>query len=378
MFAKKNNGRVLLKVFIVLAVLVAAGFFAYQSFQVTARVKAVNRDTAVDAVTGSVRVFADGGYREIRSQVPGTVIEAGAINKGNHFKKNDALVQLDTTELDRTMAETSREFESRQERYKIELDDKEEKLAEEQLFTAKRLFDLGTVSEEQVKTAQRLLEGIRKRLQLAAFDRKKAERDYEETMKTLRLTREKMTIKAPIDGQVLDPLTSEGALIGERQPVVTIFSNLRVVSAKISEEKFGRVKIGQKANLRLLTYGTKEFGATVSRLLPTADETQQFEVWLEVKADDPDQLKPGSTGEVTITVAVRPNQIVIPRRALFGSDKVWVVKNGRVQRRQVKVGFDSSLNVVEILEGLDVGEHIIVDRLEEFHEGQRVRVQVVN
>ena len=55
-----------------------------------------------------------------------------------------------------------------------------------------------------------------------------------------------------------------------------------------------------------------------------------------------------------------------------------MVKNGRVTRRQVKIGFDSALNVVEILEGLDVDEQVIVDRLDEFYEGQRVRVQVVN
>jgi multidrug efflux pump subunit AcrA (membrane-fusion protein) len=100
-------------------------------------------------------------------------------------------------------------------------------------------------------------------------------------------------------------------------------------------------------------------------------------VWLDVEAE-PEMLRPGSTGEVTITVDSHPDAIVIPRRALFGGDNVWVVKNGRVERRKVTIGYDSALNVVEILKGLDVGEYIIVDRLDEFHEGQRVRTAVVS
>ena len=68
---------------------------------------------------------------------------------------------------------------------------------------------------------------------------------------------------------------------------------------------------------------------------------------------------------------------MIPRRALFDSDKVFVVTNGRAQRRQVEVGY-VSLTKVEIRKGVELGEYLIVDELERFRDGQRVRVQVVN
>ena len=213
---------------------------------------------------------------------------------------------------------------------------------------------------------------------MGKFDREKAQADHEAKMEDLRILRKKMTIPAPpIDGVVQTPLTWEGALIGANQPVAIVYSNKRVVAAKISEEDFGKVKIGQSALLRLLTYGEKMFNAKVSKMLATADDAQRFEVWLDVEAE-PEMLLPGSTGEVTITVDSHPDAIVIPRRALFGGDSVWVVKNGRVERRKVTIGYDSALNVVEILKGLDVGEYIIIDRLDEFHEGQRVRTAVVS
>lgn len=377
MFAQKNKGGVLLKLGLVLLLVAAAVIAVLYRLQGTARVKLVSRDTAVDAVTGSVLITADGGYKEVKSEVGGRVIEAQAINKDRPFKKGEALVQLDPFDLDRQIAETKRAFETAQERLKIELENNEdEKLAEEALVTATRLRDLGDFSDEQVRAAQRMLDGIKRSLRLKEFDRTKAEADHKIRMEDLQLLRDKMTVRAPpIDGKVERPQTWEGALIGGGQPVAIVYSNARIVAAKISEEKFGKVRVGQKARLRLLTYGEKEFNATVSKLLPTADEAQRFEVWLNVEAD-PELLLPGSTGEVTITVDEHPNALVIQRRSLIGNDTVFVVQNGVVQRRHVKVGF-VALNVVEVLEGVQEGEQVIVDTLDEFREGQRVSVQVM-
>lgn len=377
MSVQKNNGGVLLKVVVVLILVAAVALAAFYRLRVTARVKPVERQTAVDAVTGSVTVSADGGYKEVKSEVGGKVINAQAINKGRPFKKGEPLVQLDLTDIDRQIAEIKRAFESAQERTRIDLEDnQDEKLAEEALATATRLRDLGDFSDEQFKAAQRTLDNVRKRLKLVEFDRAKAEADYKVRMDDLQLLRDKMTVPAPpIDGVVHMPLTWEGALIGGGAGVAVVYSNERIVAAKISEERFGRVTIGQKARLRLLTYGSREFDATVAKLLPTADEAQRFEVWLKVDAD-PALLLPGSTGEVTITVDEHPNALVIQRRALIGNDSVFVVQNGVVQRRRVKVGY-VALNVVEILEGLKEGEQVIVDLLDEFREGQRVSVEVM-
>jgi RND family efflux transporter MFP subunit len=196
-------------------------------------------------------------------------------------------------------------------------------------------------------------------------------------MDGLALLRDKMRVLAPFDGTIHNDgaLTWEGALINAGQPVALVFSRTRVVVAKISEESFGRVKVGQAARIRLLTYGGQNFDATVSELLPAADDAQRFTVYLEVKADS-EMLKPLSTGEVTITVAQRPDQMMILRRAVFDSNKVFLVKNGRVERRELEIGF-VALNVVEVRKGLEVGDLVIVDRIDEFREGQRVRHEVM-
>ncbi len=378
MFAKKNNGSVLLKLGIVLVVLAGAGWVIFQNLQGTAKVKAVNRDMAIDAVTGSVVIQADGGFKELKSQAMGKVVKAN-IKPGSHFKQSDVLVQLDTSDLDRQEAETTRKYESAKARAKIILDNNpEKKVAEEKLETAKRLFKAGNVAEDDVNSLQRALDAIETRLKLTAFDDEKADADYKVAMDEFTIAREKMSVGAPFDGTIHNDgaMTWEGALISAGQPVTLVFSRKRIVVAKISEESFGRVKVGQPAKIHLLTSGSQDFVGTVSELLPSADDAQRFTVYIDVKADS-DVLKPLSTGEVTITVDQQPNQMMILRRAVFDSNKVFIVKNGKVERRTLEIGY-VALNVVQVRKGLEVGDHVIVDRLEEFREGQHVRIEIVN
>jgi RND family efflux transporter MFP subunit len=144
------------------------------------------------------------------------------------------------------------------------------------------------------------------------------------------------------------------------------------VEAKISEENFSGLKVGQAATVRFLSYGANQYNGRVEKILPAADPlTQRYMVHLSVEID-PKLLVPGITGEVNIVIGSRPNAVVIPRRALLGRS-LFVVKEGRVELRTVQIGF-SSLDVVEITSGLTEGEMVIVDELDSFRAGDRVSV----
>ncbi|MBL9202034.1 MAG: efflux RND transporter periplasmic adaptor subunit [Opitutaceae bacterium] len=373
--AKNNNGRVLPVLGVVLVLLAAGGYFAFQNLQATARVKLATRDTAVDAVTGSVTIFADRGVRDLKIQVPGIVLSTN-IKPGTHFKKGDVLVSLDTKEIDRQQAEARRKYDNDKARARMILDSNtDRKVALQKLETAKRLLRLGSATDEQVSELQRAVDAIDAKFQLTEFDDKKADADFKVAMEDFGVLRDKMQIRAPIDGTIEGALTWEGALVTAGQTLVTVISRDRVVAAKIGEESFGRVRVGQAARLRLLTYGGQTYDATVSELLPTADEAQRFTIHLQVKVD-PELLKPFSTGEVTITIDSRPGAVTIPRRALFAGNRAFVVQGGRVQRRELEVGY-VALNKLEVRQGIAEGEAVILDDVENFRDGQRVRTEVV-
>ncbi len=373
---KNNQGSVLVRVVVVLVLLGGAAAAFFLSTDRTARVKAASREIAVDAVTGSVMIYAEGLIRDLPSEAAGKVIECN-IKAGSLFKKGDVLVKLDTTDLLRKKRELQRVFDDNKARTKIVLDNNpDKKVATEKLDNTKRLFALGNASEDDVNSAKRALDAINTKATLAQFDDGKGDEDHRVAIEELDLLLKKMETRAPFDGAVDVVLTWEGALISVGTPVAKIFSRARIVAAKIGEESFGRVKVGQSARLRLLTYGNQNYDATVSELLPTADDAQRFTVHLDVKVDA-EILKPGSSGEVTITVDRRADAVMIPRRALFDANKVFVVKDGRVQKREVEVGF-LALNRVEIRKGIEIGEQVIVDRLDEFRDGHRTRVVVEN
>jgi multidrug efflux pump subunit AcrA (membrane-fusion protein) len=94
---------------------------------------------------------------------------------------------------------------------------------------------------------------------------------------------------------------------------------------------------------------------------------------LNITDIQPEKLIPGITGEVTVVVGTHHANAIIPRRALF-NESVYVVTDGTVELRHVKTGF-LWLRGAEITDGLKPGEQVIVEDLESFRAGDRVRVQ---
>jgi hypothetical protein len=58
---------------------------------------------------------------------------------------------------------------------------------------------------------------------------------------------------------------------------------------------------------------------------------------------------------------------------LFNSNFVFVVKDGRAQARQIELGY-LDLNRAEVTKGLAEGELVIVENIDLFRDGQRVRL----
>jgi RND family efflux transporter MFP subunit len=168
-----------------------------------------------------------------------------------------------------------------------------------------------------------------------------------------------------------------GALIDEKSSLATLITISRAVEAKVSQENFAGIALGQKAIVRFLGHENDIFDATTVKILPTAEaETQRYIVHLEVNTKGrTDLLVPGLTGEVSIVVGERDADALVPRRAVFGSS-VYVVAEGRVIRRKVELGY-VSLNIVEVTKGLQTGDLVVVEDIDKFRDGDRVSAEIV-
>jgi len=378
MSAQTGSARTLLQVTLALVVAAAAAGVAYVGLRSDATVAEVTRGKAVSVVTGSVVVHADGDIRDLKTEVSGRVEWCEALDPGKPFKEGDELLRMDATDVKRQIEKAKRDHDVALERSRI-LREKnpQREVAKQKLETLRRLLSRGERSEEDVKAAERELEKIETDLEIADLEAKSGEVEYRENIVSLQRVLDKMTIKAPLDGVVHQTAVWKDAILNQGAVVATFYSNLRMVVAKIGEESFGQIKLGLPAKVTLLSDGAAPFDAKVIKILPIAEaETQRYTVFLEVKIA-PERLVPFGTGEVRITVGERDNQTLIPRRALTNGEYVYLVKGGLVERRRVVVGY-TALNSVEIREGLAPGEQVIVERLEEFRPGQRVRVKKAN
>lgn len=362
------------KIVLVIAVLIGAGYLVTFLIRPEARVVKVFGGKAPNAVPGSVVVRAEYAM-PLRSEIGGRVVQSD-MDEGKVVKEGDFLLQLDPADLQLEIERIETDLKAAKARLEVgSLAVMDLEGARADFQNAERQFKLGSISDAELQKQRRLVTALEKRVQLDDAANKQAVDTFENTLKTKRRQLEKTRMTALFDGKISEVFARKGDLISGSSTIATIISTSRTVEAKISEENFAGIKVGQRASVRFLGYGNGLYDATVVKVLPTADpDTQRYIVHLDVKIE-PELLVPGITGEVSIVIDEHDSKTIVPRRALF-QHFLYVVKDGVVEQRSVQLGY-LSMNQVEIVKGVEPGELVIAEELDRFHPGDRVRVNVV-
>lgn len=180
-------------------------------------------------------------------------------------------------------------------------------------------------------------------------------------------------VTAPFPGTVLRREAEPGNLA---TPSTVLFvladeSSLRV-TADLDERDIARVAEGQDALIRADAFPGRTFEARVTEVTPQGDAaTRVFRVRLGLDPEAP--LRAGMTVEANIIADRRDGAVLAPAAALR-QNAIWIVEEGRAVRRDIVRGAVGDERV-EIREGLDAGEHVIVNPPERLRDGQRVRAR---
>ena len=369
-----------LKLAVAAVLLVAGGFLALRSLRPLAVVEPVVGGRAVQAEPGSVTVMAEYS-QELRTDVPGRLIKKDFnLDPGETVKEGEVLAQLDPTDLVLAMRKDEIDYGAAKARFKT---DRSTELSLESLHADlanfRRLNKQGVYPDSELAKREREATIQEQRAELERIEHAQILATFENNLAAERHKLEQMTVRAPFDAIVSLVPKHPGDIVGSGESIATLITTHKVVEGRISEEDFAHVRVGEKGTVTFLPYGSWDFDATVTKILPTADpETQRHLVLLDVKVDADHPLVPGINGEMSIIVGERAAKAIVPRRALFSldGDNVYVVKNGTVELRKVKTGYVWTRGA-EILEGLEPGEDVIVEELENFHPGDSVRVRRV-
>jgi HlyD family secretion protein len=165
------------------------------------------------------------------------------------------------------------------------------------------------------------------------------------------------------------------------QPGRVLFDIARAGDTEIlvplDEKNLEVIANGQAAMCIADAYPTRPFPAKVSFIAPSVDPQRgTIDVRLSVMPV-PGFLRQGMTVSVNVETGRRDRTIVVPNDALAAADgdhaRLWLVVNGRAERRQVKLGL-RGLTETEVTAGLREGDWILANAQAALAQGDRLRV----
>jgi len=202
-------------------------------------------------------------------------------------------------------------------------------------------------------------------------------------------TLENTNVRAPFDGTVLRkdaevgeivaPSSAGGAL--SRTAIVTMADlGTLEVEVDVNEAYIARITGGQPARITLDAYPDTSFAGRVRQVVPTADR-QKATVLVKVAIEDKDpRILPEMGARVdfvpegqSAAQAAVPRRVYMPKAALVGADRVWIVADGKAKLLTVAAGAQDGARV-EIKDGLSGDETVIVSPPAGLKDGAAVRV----
>jgi RND family efflux transporter MFP subunit len=149
---------------------------------------------------------------------------------------------------------------------------------------------------------------------------------------------------------------------------------------EVVEKDVPLIQIGQKAEVRAEAYPNRIFEGTVTRIVQALNRATRT-MTIEVDLPNKDHvLKGGMFARVEVLVGAHRNAIQIPLDAvsrLEDSQYVYIVREEKARRVPVEIGVRDE-NRVEITNGLDGSEQVIVSGKDLVHDGSPVQTQPMN
>ena len=183
-----------------------------------------------------------------------------------------------------------------------------------------------------------------------------------------------LTLRAPFDGQVGQVQIQQGTNVAANAPILSVVDlSMFELEIKVPESFARDLGIGMPAQV---TSSGTVYGAQVSAVSP---EVVNGEVNARLRFADgkqPPGLRQNQRLTARIVLDTRRNVLMVERGPFVeqnGGRFAYVVDGGSAVRRPIRTGV-SSLGAVEILEGLQPGERVVVSGSDLFGDAEQVRI----
>ncbi|MGH0029970.1 MAG: efflux RND transporter periplasmic adaptor subunit [Myxococcota bacterium] len=315
--------------------------------------------TVVDRIEAAGQLLAV-EEASVAAEVSGRVTEV-RVPEGAAVARGDVVLEID------------------RERRQLALDNETAMVAEAEAAIGEARREVGRIgqlhqrkaaSQAQLDDAETALRRARSRLAAARAQHGLAARALRDA-----------SVAAPFDGLVARRYVSAGDFVAQGQKLYDLIALDPVeVEFHLTERDSGRVKLGDRVEVRVAPYPDQVFLAEVNVVSPRIDAQTRT---LRVKAllDNADgRLRPGLFARADLGVAVRENVPMIAEDAVLQRSDgavVFVVDgDARVERRNIRLGVFRD-GRVEAAEGLRVGERVVVRGHARLVDGSPVDLRTV-
>ena len=313
-------------------------------------------------------------------------------DEGNHAKEGQLLATLDDSDARRALDSAVADRDSAKAAirdYEVQL-----RYAEIQLHRAQELTNAKVSSQDQLDNAMTAADSLKAKIALAKQQVNSSESRIREAQQAV----DNCTIRAPFSGIIVSKDAQVGEMVSPvsagggftRTGIATIVDmNSNEVEVDVNEAYIARVQPRQRVDSVLDAYPDWKIPSHVRTVIPTADR-QKATVKVRISFDklDPrilpdmgvkvsfygeEEEKKNAAkkkGEGPKPVAIVPKSAV---RSSGDSAYVLLLKNGKVERRGVKVGNDRGSDV-EIMAGVNSGDSVVTHGPENLQDGDTVRV----
>ena len=281
-------------------------------------------------------------------------------------------IQLAKAEMNQTLADMEKRKADMERAKRLVRDNY---ISAQEWDAARTAYEVAVATHQKTKENYALVvEGPRKE-EIA-----QARAQADQAQAALSLSRQKLAktkIFSPLSGIVRLRKVSRGEFVKNGTPLfVIIQSNPIKLRFTLKERDVGKVKVGQEAAVRVDAFPEREFRGEVRTIYPSLEEKTRTLLVEALVANPEGSLKPGFFAKVSLYTGSPQERVVIPITAFLYEEskvKIFVEEGGRARLREVQQGGKYG-EMMEILEGVQEGEKVVVAGQQNLSEGVKVNV----
>jgi HlyD family secretion protein len=356
---------------------VGRGFFI-RDVAAQGTVVAARSPTLFAPATGTVHYLVSAGDKVSKDQ---TLAQVESPELHNELQREQATLASLEVELQRQSIETRRRLLENQQA--IDLANVAIQAAERERRRADDSWGKRLISERDYEKARddAAAAAVNHKHAIEAAQLQKESLEFELRAKRLERDRQRLLvedlerrvagldIKSPVDGVVGTLIVAERTNVAQNAPLLTVVD----LGAFEMPETYGDdLSIGMEAEV---AYGGRAFSATVSAVSPEVREGQ-IAGRLRFAREVPQGMRQNQRVSARIVLEARDGVLKVQRGPFLesgGASVAYVVEGDIATRRKIRIG-GTSIAEVEILEGLDAGDRIIVSGLGELDRVERLRL----